>query len=186
MNTQGRKGKFSYNAYYNADKRGDYQDGEGRRWPGHTDTKSDGVKLAYDLTPDHTVTFQYDWMDSKYNGQDLIYIGPYNGRYKSRMWSLTDDWKVDDHWRNKLTYRNNRLETRYGKPLGEGNSQGTVSAPYSVSSDMNYDFSAIRLNSPMRATPWSSVSIIPKHGAWTDSIPWALMRMGMLYTATVP
>ncbi len=140
VNTQGRKGKFSYNAYYNADKRGDYQDGEGRRWPGHTDTKSDGVKLAYDLTPDHTVTFQYDWMDSKYNGQDLIYIGPYNGRYKSRMWSLTDDWKVDDHWRNKLTYRNNRLETRYGKPLGEGNSQGTVSAPYSVSSDMNYDF----------------------------------------------
>lgn len=140
VNTQGRKGKFSYNAYYNADKRGDYKDGDGRRWPGHTDTKSDGVKLAYDLTPDHTVTFQYDWMDSKYNGQDLIYIGPYNGRYKSRMWSLTDDWKFDKHWKNKLTYRNNRLETHYGKPLGEGDSKGTVSAPYSVGSNMNYDF----------------------------------------------
>lgn len=71
LTTMGRVGKFSYMAYYDKLLIGDTKSGDGRLWPGHTHTLSDGVKFAYDFTDKHSLSLSYDKMKSRYRGYDL-------------------------------------------------------------------------------------------------------------------
>lgn len=142
FSTQGRKGKLAYTMYIDKDITGSYKDGDGVRWPGHTNTESGGVKVSYDFTEDNTLTVNYDRMNSDYFGVDRIYEGPYNGYYDSKMLSIRDDWKIDDRWSNRFSYRQNRIETSYAKPFGEGGHSGSdekPNVPYDASSDMEYN-----------------------------------------------
>lgn len=58
-------------AYYDKLLIGDTKSGDGRLWPGHTHTLSDGVKFAYDFTDKHSLSLSYDKMKSRYRGYDL-------------------------------------------------------------------------------------------------------------------
>lgn len=83
LTTMGRVGKFSYMAYYDKLLIGDTKSGDGRLWPGHTHTLSDGVKFAYDFTDKHSLSLSYDKMKSRYRGYDFVYSNRYHGDYKS-------------------------------------------------------------------------------------------------------
>lgn len=140
LNTQGRKGKLGYNVYSDRSIIGSTKDGAGKLWEGHTNTRSSGAKISYDFNANHSVTLNYDETHTHYNGQDYIYIGPYNGFYRSQMWSLTDDWKLSDLWHNSLTYRRSEVQDSYNKPLGEGDIHGTIGSPYTAASSYKYTF----------------------------------------------
>lgn len=147
FDTQGRKGRFGYNIYQDKTLSGDFKDGGGVKWHGHTNTKAEGAKLFWDFNDDHTLTYSYDSNHSRYNGWDRIYIGPYHGFYKLDTHTVNDEWKLSSHWSNSLTYRRSREKAEYAKPMGEGNVYGLVRAsPYSDSKNYTYDFISDHIN----------------------------------------
>lgn len=113
LTTMGRVGKFSYMAYYDKLLIGDTKSGDGRLWPGHTHTLSDGVKFAYDFTDKHSLSLSYDKMKSRYRGYDFVYSNRYHGDYKSDMLTLQDKISIGKHWDNQFTYRRNKVKTNY-------------------------------------------------------------------------
>lgn len=113
LTTMGRVGKFSYMAYYDKLLIGDTRSGDGRLWPGHTHTLSDGVKFAYDFTDKHSLSLSYDKMKSRYRGYDFVYSNRYHGDYKSDMLTLQDKISIGKHWDNQFTYRRNKVKTNY-------------------------------------------------------------------------
>lgn len=140
FNTEGKKGKISYNAYYNKSIVGDTKDGDGNRWEGHSNNRSSGVKVGYSFSEGNTLTVNYDDIDVDYYGLDYIYKGPYLGDYQSKATTIKHDWQISDQWSNTLVYRHSAIQSNYSKPLGEGNFEGTTGSPYIDSSDYTYDF----------------------------------------------
>lgn len=134
LTTMGRVGKFSYMAYYDKLLIGDTKSGDGRLWPGHTHTLSDGVKFAYDFTDKHSLSLSYDKMKSRYRGYDFVYSNRYHGDYKSDMLTLQDKISIGKHWDNQFTYRRNKVKTNYFQDY-DMNAQSN----WGISSDYTYD-----------------------------------------------
>lgn len=134
LTTMGRVGKFSYMAYYDKLLIGDTKSGDGRLWPGHTHTLSDGVKFAYDVTDKHSLSLSYDKMKSRYRGYDFVYSNRYHGDYKSDMLTLQDKISIGKHWDNQFTYRRNKVKTNYFQDY-DMNAQSN----WGISSDYTYD-----------------------------------------------
>lgn len=141
FNTQGRKGRLGYNIFYDKTLSGNFKDGGGVKWYGHTNTKADGVKFSWNFNDNHGLTYNYDTNHSKYHGWDRIYVGPYTGYYNLDTHTINDEWKLSDHWSNSFTYRHSKEDATYAKPWGEGNVYGLVKTnPYSDSKKYTYDF----------------------------------------------
>lgn len=115
FHTMGRvdDNRLAYTAYFNKAQTGDTIAGDGRRWPGKSDTNSGGAKLIYDITKDHSLTMAYDDTNSKFRGHDFVYEDDYDGRYVQKMFTLQDKLKIDKHWSNLLTYRRTHLDSDY-------------------------------------------------------------------------
>ena len=147
FNTQGTKGKLSYNLYNDRTLSGSYKDGDGVRWDGHTNTKAWGGKFVWNFNPDHEALYSYDETVSQYSGFDTIYIGPYNGRRSMKIHTVKDSWKLSDHWANTLTYRQSKEYGRYTKPWGEGDIHSQVrKEAYSDTRNYTYDFLSDQVN----------------------------------------
>lgn len=119
LNTMGVKGKLRYNVYHDRDIQGSIKDGSGKEWPGHSNTKSSGVKLMYDFSDAQQLTMNYDTVGSHYSGKDLIYKGNYVGTYDTEQLTLKHDWQISKLWKNSLVYRHSKDQYTYAKPGGE-------------------------------------------------------------------
>lgn len=147
LNTQGTKGKLSYNLYNDRTLSGSYKDGDGVRWDGHTNTKAWGGKFVWNFNPDHEMLYSYDETVSLYSGFDPIYISPYDGKRSMKIHTLKDSWKLSDHWANTLTYRQSKEYGLYHKPWGEGDIHSPVrKEAYSDTRDYSYDFLSDQIN----------------------------------------
>lgn len=145
--TQGVKDKLSYNVYYNKVLCGDFRDGGGVLWTGHTNDRASGTKISYDFSGRHTLTFNYDENNTLYGGWDPVYIGPYLGHYHVRTFTLRDELFLSDRWKNTLTYRRNKEYGQYRKPDGEGSPGIYVkSTPYDATEDYKYTFISDQVN----------------------------------------
>lgn len=141
FDTQGRKGRFGYNIYHDKTMSGNFKDGGGVKWYGHTNSKAEGAKLSWNFNDDHVMTYSYDTNHSRYHGWDRIYVGPYNGYYNLDTHTVNDEWKLSGHWSNSFTYRHSKEDAAYAKPWGEGDVYGLVkTSPYSDSKKYTYDF----------------------------------------------
>lgn len=141
LSTQGQSGKFDYNAYYDKSIIGDMKDGDGKTWPGHTNTKSGGLKGVYHVNDRQSVTLSYDELRSAYFGQDFIYKNKYKGDYESKNLTLRHDWQVSDLWANTLTYRRSDISYQYGQAA-----YSSTGSTYSTGSDNAYDFFSDQVN----------------------------------------
>lgn len=115
VNTMGRKDNLAYHVYYDNKKSGDFEDGNGKNWQSDIDSKSYGIKLSYDFTPDHTLTLNYDKTKSDFHGYDYIYHNHYDGEYSSDSLTLKDDIKLSERWSNTFTYRRSNTDGRYAQ-----------------------------------------------------------------------
>lgn len=132
LNTMGRQGKVGYNVYYDNKKSGDFKDGNGKNWPSDIDSTSSGLKVTYDFTPDHKLTFSYDKSKSEFSGTDFIYSNNhYNGEHNTDTLTIKDDITLSDKWSNSFTYRNSKTDGTYFQ--NEHTWEGT-------STDYTYDF----------------------------------------------
>lgn len=138
LNTQGRAGNFSYNAYFNKNFIGNTKDGDGKTWPGHTNTRNYGVKTSYDLTKNQTITMYYDETNSKYSGRDFVYTNDYEGSYKTKSFTIRHDYKISDLWRNAIIYRWNNTKYFHSQHYyanDQGNSPAFADFTYHFLSD---------------------------------------------------
>ena len=119
FNAMGVKGKVRYNVYDDKSISGTTKDGSGKVWPGHTNTKSSGVKLQYDFNKDQNLSVSYDKTSSDFTGVDLIYKGHYVGAFDSERLTLKHDWNLSKLWNNTLVYRNAKEKYLWSKPGGE-------------------------------------------------------------------
>ena len=133
LNTQGIKGKFSYNVYRDKIISGDIRDGDGQLWKGHSNNTSTGVKAAYDFNDNQKLTFNYDDIDADYSGIDYVYDGPYKGSYSSETYTAKYDWQMSDLWSNTFIYRHGTEKFTHRGPNGDGTS-------YESKGDNTYDF----------------------------------------------
>ena len=113
FNTMGKGGKMTYNIYQGTFKQGDITDGNGDKWEGHTKTKNFGTKITYAFNENNKLTFDYMDISSHFNGSDYVYSNKYDGKYDSTMWSVRDDWKINDNWSNVFVYRKNEEKRNY-------------------------------------------------------------------------
>ncbi len=137
INTQARKGKTSYNIYWNKYLIGDTEDGAGIEWDGRTNSKTLGAKFKYDFDKDQSLTVSYDENKTDYSGTDLIYEGPYVGDYEGKNFTLNHNYNMSDQWSHSFTYRKNDVKTNYKK----------ASESYSTRSDYDYEFISEQLRS---------------------------------------
>lgn len=137
LTTQGNKNKLSYRAYYNDERRGDAKDGDSNILPGSMTNRSGGVKLVYhfDEAHQHDLSFAYDKQKSDYSGRDGIYRNNFSGYYRSQMYTLQHNYKMNDHWSHQLTWRHSAIKTAYGQLYDRPGSK-----PYALKSDYDYDF----------------------------------------------
>lgn len=133
LNTQGIKGKFSYNVYRDKIISGDIRDGDGQLWKGHSNNTSTGVKTVYDFNDNQKLTFNYDDIDADYSGIDYVYDGPYKGSYSSETYTAKYDWQLSDLWSNTFIYRHGTEKFTHKGPNGDGTS-------YESKGDNTYDF----------------------------------------------
>lgn len=141
LNTQGRYGAFSYNAYYDKTLIGDTKDGDGKTWPGHTNTESYGMKAAYDLNKKQTLTVNYDYVKSKYSGRDFVYQNDFKGDYETKSLTLRHDYKISDLWQNAFSYRHSDNKYHYGQNVYAGNEKD-----FATSGDFTYNFFSDQAN----------------------------------------
>lgn len=134
FDSMGKLGKFGYNAYYNRTLIGDTKDGDGKKWPGHTRTNSGGAKFTYDFNDNNHLSMYYDEVSSRYRGKDFVYKNKYHGDYKTHAFTIQDDWQIDKHWSNMLSYRSSKIKTNYFQDYENSQSK------YGISSDLSYDF----------------------------------------------
>ena len=134
LNSMGRFGKVGYNAFFNKTVTGDQTDGAGKKWPGHTDMKSGGLKVSYDWTDDHTTTMGFDAVTSDYRGKDFVYSNRFHGDYAYRNFTVKDSWHFGKHWTNEFSYRYSTMKSDYYKD-GE-----TGISLYGISADNSYHF----------------------------------------------
>lgn len=131
LNTMGRQGKVGYNVYYDNKKSGDFKDGDGTNWKSDIDSKSAGVKVDYEFTPDHKLTASYDKTKSDFSGYDIIYHNNYKGDYSSDSFTIKDDLTLSDKWSNSFTYRHNTTDGEYAQ---------NNHRLYNAHNDYTYDF----------------------------------------------
>ncbi len=134
LDSMGRFGKVGYNAYFNKNVSGNTKAGDGKTWPGHTDTKSGGLKIAYDWNENHSTSISYDETSSDFRGKDFVYSNSFHGDYSYKNFTLRDHWQFHDHWTNEFAYRRADMKSNYYQDYDTGLS------PYSISADNTYDF----------------------------------------------
>ncbi len=134
LDSMGRFGKVGYNAYFNKNVSGDTKDGSGKNWPGHTTTKSGGLKVSYDWNDKHDTSISYDETSSDFHGQDFVYSNFFHGDYKYKNFTIRDHWQFDEHWTNELAYRHADLISNYYQDYYNGVS------PWGISADNTYHF----------------------------------------------
>lgn len=141
FHNQGRRGKFSYSTYYDKTLVGDIEDGAGKTWEGSTNTKSNGIKLAYDFNDQHKLSISYDKLKSEYSGLDGVYDAHhYDGLYDSKNLTIKYDTQFSEKWSNALTYRKNDVETFYNK-ISEGLENHSDYSYYFLSDQVTLDTS---------------------------------------------
>lgn len=119
---EGKEGNLGYRAYYTKSLQGDIKDGAGVTWKSHSDTKSQGLQVGYDISKKNKMTFNYDEMKSDFSGTDPIYINNYKGWYESKSFTIKDEHYFNDKWSNMFTFRQNHQKSQYaqsanGNPL---------------------------------------------------------------------
>lgn len=114
VNTMGKQGKTGYMVYYDRKTSGDFKDGSGKRWPSDIKDTSYGVKMEYDVTPDHKITASFDQTKSDASGVDFIYMdNHYVGKYKTNSFTLKDDATLSSKWSNSFSYRKTHTSSLY-------------------------------------------------------------------------
>lgn len=135
LHAMGRAGRFGYSAYFDKVISGDTKDGSGNIRPGHTHTKSGGMKITYDFNDDHGISVDYSRLDSKFYGEDFVYNNAYHGDYESESFTLQDRWRIDEHWNNTLSFRRSKIVSNYYQGYHDGTTK-----PYSIGGDFTYHF----------------------------------------------
>lgn len=133
FNTQAAKDKVSYNIYHDRTISGTSKDGNGKEWPGQSNTKSSGAKFEYKFNDANKLTLNYETIGSNFSGTDLVYGGHYVGMYDSNSVTLKHDWQINDQWSNSLMYRATKEKSSWDKPGGEDTD---ISEP--ITSDLEY------------------------------------------------
>ena len=115
LHTMGRvdENKLAYSVYYDRSHTGDTIAGDGKRWPGYSNTESDGIKLVYDFTKDHSLMMSFDHTKSDFSGEDYVYNDHYTGNYLSDVFTVQDKINFRDHWSNILTFRKTHIDSMY-------------------------------------------------------------------------
>lgn len=138
FNTQAAKDKVSYNIYHDRTISGTTEDGSGKEWPGHSNTKSSGAKVEYRFNDAHKLTVNYETISSNFSGKDLVYVGDYVGMYDSKSVTMKYDWQINDEWSNSLIYRTTKEKSAWDKFINgimDGNQKSRNDIEYKLYSD---------------------------------------------------
>lgn len=138
FNTQAAKDKVSYNIYHDRTISGTTEDGSGKEWPGHSNTKSSGAKVEYRFNDAHKLTVNYETISSNFSGKDLVYVGDYVGMYDSKSVTMKYDWQINDEWSNSLIYRTTKEKSAWDKFINgimDGNQKSRNDIEYKLYGD---------------------------------------------------
>lgn len=110
INTQGKADKLTYNAYYSKNIQGNVKDPTGYVWPGHSNSKAQGVKLAYDFNAKSQLMFNYNNIKNDFSNYDMYYKQDVrDAKYYANDMTLQHRYVFSDKWQNTMTYRRNRV-----------------------------------------------------------------------------
>lgn len=110
FSNSGTDNDFGWHVYYDKDRQGDFEDGNGKEWENKWDSHAAGIKLEQKIADKHLFTFKYDESSADYGSRNLP---SYNstlqrGDMEFQETVISHKWSFDDDTTNVLTYRTGR------------------------------------------------------------------------------
>lgn len=110
ISTEGKAGDLTYRVYGQKKFTGDYEDGAGVEWEGHSKTENMGVMLKQDFAPGSNIVLNYTHGDEEFGLYDPLYDQLIDGDAKSKHLQITYNQEISDTMTNSFSITNSRFE----------------------------------------------------------------------------
>lgn len=148
LSNSGTDNDLSWHVYYDKDRRGDFEDGQGNTIENDYASHAAGIKLDQKIGDKHLITFKYDESDADFRaiGANWGMLSPQMGNIYTQETVLSHTWNIDDNTTNVLTYRSGRILPSYrtygggmwGKWGGTAYKSKTISEQFTKVFDDNH------------------------------------------------